>query len=46
LLGPIANVARPGAVLAHGVDEHHNDALRDAEAPLRLADEPWRSSFF
>jgi predicted acetyltransferase len=34
------------AVLAHGVDEHRNGALRDAEALLRTADEPWCSTFF
>jgi predicted acetyltransferase len=34
------------AVLAHGVDEHRNGALADAEALLRTADEPWCSTFF
>jgi predicted acetyltransferase len=34
------------AVLPHGVDEHRDGALRDAEALLRTADEPWCSTFF
>jgi sterol carrier protein len=33
------------AVLAHGVDDHRNGALADADALLRTADEPWCSTF-
>ena len=34
------------AVIAHGVDEHRDGALADADAVLRTGAEPWCSTFF